>query len=284
MSVVLHSAVVLLIFSPFSLVCSPHGRAQTRHPKWSYGGESDMLMPDTRSAINLVERWWPKGVICYEIEGNFSLYELDIILEALRDGFNGTCIRLRNCRWECGGDYVAIKNDEPNCFTDVGRLGGRQVMNLGEGCVYTGTVIHETMHALGFYHEHANPNRDDYLQIWEENIDPEMMHNFEKDDPEYVTDFGQPYDYCSITHYDERAFGINNSITMTPKCDVTCEMGFVEELSPIDINKLNIMYDCPYPLNEVSAPTGCREIVSTTIQPTTDENDCGASVEDDCPE
>lgn len=250
----------------FSALSLPRNRADTNRPKWIYSGKTqgDMVVHTLRSAINLEERRWPNGIICYQFEGNFSQYEIDIITEAMTDGFSETCLRLKNCRWKCGGDYVAIKNDEENCFTDVGRLGGRQEMNLGEGCVEHATVIHETMHAAGFYHEHSNPNRDQYLEIVEENIEPEMRHNFEIDDPEFVTDFGQPYDYCSIMHYDEHAFGIDGAITIIPKCDVPCEMGFAEELSDIDINKINIMYNCANPLREVSPPTGCQDIITTT--------------------
>ena len=44
-------------------------------------------------------------------------------------------------------------------------MGGRQEITLGSGCRDRGRVIHEIMHALGFYHEHNRPDRDRYIRV-----------------------------------------------------------------------------------------------------------------------
>ena len=55
------------------------------------------------------------------------------------------------------------------------------------------------MHALGFYHEHMRPDRDDYVTINENNIKAAMIHNFKKGD--YKTyDFYDFNRYCSMEH------------------------------------------------------------------------------------
>jgi len=52
----------------------------------------------------------------------------------------------------------------------VGRIGGKQQLSLGNGCVYTGTIMHEFLHAIGFYHEQSRPDRDQFVRIVTENI------------------------------------------------------------------------------------------------------------------
>ncbi len=40
------------------------------------------------------------------------------------------------------------------------------------GCVHHSVVLHELLHALGFVHEHTRPDRDTYVRVYYENIDP----------------------------------------------------------------------------------------------------------------
>jgi hypothetical protein len=52
---------------------------------------------------------------------------------------------------------------------------GAQKVSLDDGCVKDwapGVVTHELMHALGFFHEHTRPDRDTYVKINFDNIDP----------------------------------------------------------------------------------------------------------------
>ena len=53
-------------------------------------------------------------------------------------------------------------------------IGKRQGLNLQNdnrrNCVKQGIIMHEIMHALGFWHEHARRDRDDHITIQEENI------------------------------------------------------------------------------------------------------------------
>lgn len=58
-----------------------------------------------------------------------------------------------------------------SCASAIGKQGGRQTIHIGKDCRVIGTVEHETMHALGFIHEHSRPDRDKYLDVKWDNIE-----------------------------------------------------------------------------------------------------------------
>jgi hypothetical protein len=78
-----------------------------------------------------------------------------------------------------------------------------------------GTIQHEMYHALGFYHEQSRSERDDYVIIHWQNIEPLSANNFLKHNPSVITPFGEPYDYGSAMHYSRNAFSFNGLDTMT---------------------------------------------------------------------
>ena len=52
-------------------------------------------------------------------------------------------------------------------------IGGRQRISLVDSCITRhGTIMHEFLHAFGFYHEHMRGDRDDYVIIHWDNIQP----------------------------------------------------------------------------------------------------------------
>ena len=73
------------------------------------------------------------------------------------------------------------------------------------------------MHAIGFTHEQNRPDRDDYVTIIRENIQPgKFSRNFHKMESDWLM-FGLPYDGKSIMHYRYDAFGINGKTTIESK-------------------------------------------------------------------
>ena len=61
------------------------------------------------------------------------------------------------------------------CWSNVGReyyVPGAQEISIGPGCNSKGIIMHEIMHALGFWHEQSRTDRDNYLAVLWENVKP----------------------------------------------------------------------------------------------------------------
>lgn len=75
-------------------------------------------------------------------------------------------------------DYISIVNTNTGCWSSVGRIGGKQELNLqSPSCTSrVGTPIHELMHAAGFLHEQNRAERDDFVSIAWQNIKRGLFH------------------------------------------------------------------------------------------------------------
>ncbi|XP_063586085.1 astacin-like [Penaeus indicus] len=166
---------------------------------------------EERSAIIGSQYLWPGGVVPYVIAG---LYEQQI-LAGMQEIMDKTCIRFVERTTE--SDYIYITTSGVSgggCWSYVGMMGGWQEVSLDQyGCIYHGTIIHELMHAIGFFHEQCRKDRDNYVTINYQNIDPSMAYNFDIDqNSQYV---GENYQYDSIMHYGKYAFSIQWGVLET---------------------------------------------------------------------
>nr|VZI22856.1 unnamed protein product [Spirometra erinaceieuropaei] len=135
------------------------------------------------------------------------------------------------------------------CCSHVGRQSnsGPQTISVSPDCESDAGVIQELGHILGLWYEHIRPDRDDYVEIIKENIQPGMLRHFEKLTRAEVDSLGEEYDYSSIMHFRRDAFakpGTNE--TMRPKqCCPRPVIGEATQPSAGDFRQVNKLYKCP---------------------------------------
>ena len=117
-------------------------------------------------------------------------------------------------------------------------------MSLGVGCVHENVVIHELGHAVGFFHEHTRPDRDNYIDVIYGNIQNGLEDQFNKAREGETDTLGLGYDLQSIMHYNRRTFSRNGLDTIRPKDRRITSFGTARQLSPLDIAKAKKFYNC----------------------------------------
>jgi Astacin (Peptidase family M12A) len=168
--------------------------------------------------------------------------EIDFIQREFRLIEQRTCIRF--VRRTLQNDFVEIINGD-GCWSWIGRVGGRQELSMSrQGCFAVGTGVHEAIHALGYAHMHSAFERDDFVQIFWNNIIPGTESNFEKVDPQWFSNFNTPYDLRSVMHYPRRAFSRNGLDTVVPHDHSYLNIIGATQLSDGDVLRLNRMYHC----------------------------------------
>lgn len=197
---------------------------------------------------------------------------MDLIERAINEYHRRTCIRFVP-RVGHEPDFISIESGSSGCWSSVGRIGGKQVVNLqAPGCVTKiGTVIHEFLHVLGFLHEQNREERDRFVTIKTANIKPGYEVNFDKAKKGETSGFGVPYDYGSVMHYSASAFSKNNMATIEAKMKNNDKMGQREGFSIKDVEKVNRMYNCKSVTgaNPSSRPSGSiLENLLETLFPT----------------
>uniref|UniRef100_A0A2C9LK61 Metalloendopeptidase n=1 Tax=Biomphalaria glabrata TaxID=6526 RepID=A0A2C9LK61_BIOGL len=111
-----------------------------------------------------------------------------------------------------------------------------------------GLYLHEVGHAIGLVHEHQLPDRDNYISILYQNVQPQMRVWFNKYTLDVVDQMKVPYELSSVMHYGITAFSVDGQKQTIRANDQSRqdEIGevYLKELSYTDVEIVNFMYNC----------------------------------------
>ncbi|XP_069123652.1 hatching enzyme 1.2-like [Argopecten irradians] len=216
--------------------------------------EGDIVLrggnPTHKNAIVGAYHHWPNGVVPYAVHSSHNTASHRAIFQkAMDEIMNKTKVNGQSCI-----TFVPRTNENTyiqftsgsGCHTPIGYMHNhRSDVTLGRGCLRHGTVMHEILHALGFWHEQSRSDRDNYVTINWSNIQKGHEHNFDKyQEGVRIDDLGMPYDYGSVMHYSAYAFAIDRSkMTIIPKHNGV-SIGQRTRLSDQDAKEVQIYYGC----------------------------------------
>uniref|UniRef100_A0A3B4BDY0 Metalloendopeptidase n=1 Tax=Periophthalmus magnuspinnatus TaxID=409849 RepID=A0A3B4BDY0_9GOBI len=211
--------------------------------------EGDIVEDRRRNAVSCFFCKWSKyrdrvWVPVY-ISSSYSSSQKRVIRSAMKQIQDQTCIWFYEIygwsRWYTRHLYIFSGN---GCWSYIGRIWWTRQQKLSlskNGCLRTGTIQHELLHALGFAHEHSRSDRDDYIQVLTNNINPGEERNFAK----YKTNnLRTPYDFKSVMQYSNFAFSKNGLPTLVSRSNPSMRFGFAPSVSSNDILRVNRYYQC----------------------------------------
>lgn len=198
-----------------------------------------------RAAIKNERFLWPEGKVYYAFADYMDDFGKSVVKEAITNWESKTCLKFIEEKNPKG--YIAIKYDG-FCHSYVGFTGRKgQTLSVGDKMnpCPLGAVIHEFGHALGFFHEHSRPDRDEYVKVHFQNVRPELQHLWAKVSPKYVDDRGVGYDYNSIMHFSMTQGNKEpGAVVLEPIKDKNARIGQRLKPSDSDIEQLKKMYKC----------------------------------------
>ncbi|XP_037776735.1 blastula protease 10-like, partial [Penaeus monodon] len=212
-----------------------------------------MLTPEqlaailNRKAIDDVTKLWPDVNGFPDIPYTFEddLVDKAAIRSAIQHWIDNTCLTFTEVPNTSTGERIKFIRHESACTSYIGMVSGSdgQIINVAQWCEQAvGRQVHGIGHALGLWHEHSRSDRDEHILILPQNIMSSFIYNF---DMMTTNNYGVPYDYSSIMHYNAQSFSLNSRNTIVTKDPrFQAEIGQLKGLSHMDKLLVNTMYGC----------------------------------------
>ncbi|KAJ7370999.1 hypothetical protein OS493_028618 [Desmophyllum pertusum] len=163
----------------------------------------------------------------------------ELLVEDSGDFAKRGAVRSSKYRWPISIDDGKAVCQDPFCSgqccsSEIGKREGKQVVFLGKGCEFKGTILHELVHLLGSFTSTTG--------LIEINARQDIMKKYQ---PGFMDNLGFSYDLKSIMQYRKDAFAKRDGlVTMQARSDPNMVLGNMNAMSASDIMKINKLYNC----------------------------------------
>ncbi|KAE9549779.1 hypothetical protein FO519_007008 [Halicephalobus sp. NKZ332] len=210
-----------------------------------------------RSALFLettpTQRWSNDRPIQYMFDQTLSEADKSAVRAAIKEIESKTCVRFKFETKKPPNSHIYYVKTAASSVCGLSYIGRVEPVNtiyLTFACGNPiGVAVHETLHALGLNHEQLRGDRDQFIKVNWENVNPQNYDFFAIADSKQFTSYGVKYDYGSIMHYNQYiASQYPTKPSMTAKVSPQTNnalMGQRKGLSARDIEIVNKMYCVP---------------------------------------
>ena len=201
---------------------------------------------DRRNAVTDPDRLWPSGIVPYTFHPGIDAYRRVHVMAGMKQIMVSTYTSTGECilfvPWTDEEDYIEIQfTDEGHGGATVGRMKGKQIVSIVRE-ITQDTIAEVLLFVIGVYPEVSRADRDNVLEIIQDNINATYDSQFAIKDG--TDTFEQPFDYDTVVMYGPYFGATNESMpTIKTKYD-GFTIGQGVSMSSSDVNLVQHIYNC----------------------------------------